>query len=165
MEGGGLGVLDLQELVEPLLLLRPGGGVRHLGGLRAGAGGINKREQGVKAHLVHQGHGVHGLRLRLPGEADDDVGGQHQAGHDALGVAHQVQVLLPGVAAVHLLQHPVVAGLEGQVQLLGHMGAAGHGVKELFRGVLGMAGHEADEIFSRNFVNVRQQVRKIVLQA
>ena len=149
VELGGHIVLDLQEPVKPLLLLRPGGRVRHGRGLGAGAGGVDEGEQGVKPHLLHQGHGVHGLRLRLAGEADDDVGGQYQPGHDPLGVVHQIQVLLPGVAAVHLFQDPVVAGLEGQVQLLGHMRACGHHVKQPGRGVLGVAGHEADEIFSR----------------
>ena len=164
MELGGHIVLDLQEPVKPLLLLRPGGRVRHGRGLGAGAGGVDEGEQGVKPHLLHQGHGVHGLRLRLAGEADDDVGGQYQPGHDPLGVVHQIQVLLPGVAAIHLFQDPVVAGLEGQVQLLGHMRACGHHVKQPGRGVLGVAGHEADEIFSRDPVDVRQQVGEVVVQ-
>ena len=154
MEPGGIGVLDLQQLVEPLLLFRPGGGVRHGGRLGAGAGGIDEGKEGVKTHLLHQGHGVHGLRLRLTGEADDDVAGQHQTGHHLFGIVDLRQVLFPGVAAVHLVQYAVIAGLEGKVELLCHMGAFGHHVKEVVGGVLGMAGHEADQVLAGDLVDV-----------
>ena len=108
----GDAVLHGTEPVKPPLLLLTGNGVVHLRRRGAGAGGKDKRKQGVEADLLHQGHRLHGLALRLTGEADDHVAGQHQLGHDPAGIGDQIQI--PGhiVGAVHGAEHPVAAGLD-----------------------------------------------------
>ena len=154
-------VLGIQEAVEPHLLLLPGGGVRHPGRRGAGPGGVNEGEEGVVADLPDEGDRVHGLRLRLPGEADDDVAGEDQVRHGRAGGPDLLQVLLPGVTPVHGLQHPAVPRLDGEVELPGHMGAPGHGLEELVPGVLGVAGHEADQVVPGDLVDLREEVGEI----
>ena len=139
-------VLHGAESVEPLLLLAAGDGIVHFGRRRTGPGREDEGEQGVEFHLPHQLHRLHGLRLRLAGEADDDIRGQHQIGHDLPGIGDQLQILGPVIGPVHGPQHPVAAGLHRQVQLVGHVPAPGHGVKQLGGGVLGLGGHEADQM-------------------
>ena len=136
------------------MLFGAGYGVVHLGGGGAGTGGEDEGEQGVETHLLHQRHRLHGLALRLTGEADDHVAGQHQLGHDPAGIGDQVQVFGHIVGAVHGAEHPVAAGLHRQVQLLGHVLAARHGVKQLIAGVLGLGGHEAEEIVSLDLIQL-----------
>ena len=85
----------------------------------------------------------------------------HDVGDQALQVPDLVQILLPGVAAVHHLQDAVVPRLEGQVEDGGHFFAPGHGLKQLVGGVLGVRGHESDEKISRNVVDGGQQVREV----
>ena len=60
------------------------------------------------------------------------------------------------------MEHPVVAGLHGKVQLLGNVGAFRHHVKEAVGGVLWMAGHKADEILPGDLVDILQQIREVV---
>ena len=108
----------------------------------------------VEPHLLHQSHGFHGLRLRLAGEADDHVAGQHQLRHDLPGVGNEFQILGLVIGPVHGPQHPVAAGLHRQVQLLGHVLAARHGVEQLIAGVLGLGGHEADQIVPLDLIQL-----------
>ena len=110
--------------------------------------GVDKGEEIGKLHLPNQGQGVLKLLVSLPGEAHDHVGSKAHVGHDASGVADQLQVLLPGVAAVHLFQHPVVAGLEGQMDKVGDVPAVGDDVEQLLAGVFGVRGHKADAVVS-----------------
>ena len=58
-------------------------------------------------------------------------------------------ILGHGVAAVHLFQQAVTAGLHRQVDMLAQMLLRGDGVDQLAAGVLGMAGHEADLVSRR----------------
>ena len=127
----------------------------------AGPGGVDESEHGVVAHLLHQGEGVHEIRLRLAGEAHDDVRGQHQVGHIPPGLSYLFQILRPVVMPVHLFQDAVGAGLEGQVDVVGAVLALCHRPKELFRGVLGVAGHEPQHIVPRYLIKLRQQVGEI----
>ena len=157
----GDAVTQLRERVKVLLLVGPGVGVRHGGGGGAHPLGVDEGEHGVVAHFFAEREGVLKLLLRLPGEAHDDVRGQHQIRHILPGQGNLVQVLLPGVAAVHGPEHPVVAGLDGQMELVGAMGALRHGAEELFRGVLGMAGHEAEDIVPRDGVHHADEIGKV----
>ena len=112
-------------------------------------------------HGLNQADGFFKFLFGFSGEAHDHVAGQHQLGHDLFGVVDLLQIGLPVIVAVHGLQHPGGAGLEGEMELLRDFGIARHGVKKLFTSVPGMAGHETDEKISRNLGNGGQQVGKI----
>ena len=83
-------VLGIAQPVKPHLLFRTGDGILHFGGGRAGPGREDEGEQGVEPHLLHQRHRLHGFGLRLAGEADDHVAGQHQLRHDLPGVGDEL---------------------------------------------------------------------------
>ena len=112
-------------------------------------------------HGLNQADGLFKFFIGLSGEANNNVAGQHQIGHDLFGVVHLLQIGLPVVVAVHGLQHPGGAGLEGEMQLLRDFGITRHGVEELLAGITRMACHEADEKIPRNLGNGGQQVGKI----
>ena len=104
-------------------------------------------------HGLNQADGLFEFLLGLSGEAHDHVAGQHQLGHDLFGVVDLLQVGFPVVMAVHGLQHPGGAGLEGEMQLLRDFGILRHGVEQLLAGITRMACHEADEKIPRNLGN------------
>ena len=68
------------------------------------------------------------LRLGFAGKADDDVGGDGDVGDDARGCALQASIVVGGVAAPHLGQHLVVAGLDRNLDVLADFGQFGDGV-------------------------------------
>ena len=158
-----VGVLHVQQPVKPALLFLAGHRVGHGGRGRAGARGEDEGEQRVELRLTHQRDRVHRLFLRLAGEADDHVRGQHEVGHHFPGVVDQLQIARAGVGPVHRTEHAVVAGLDGQVQVFRHVGAARHRVEELGRGVLGLAGHEAQPVVAGDGVDGGEQVGKIIV--
>ena len=63
--------------------------------------------------------------------------------------------------AVHGLEHPVIAALNRQMEMVGAFFAFRHGFEELFRGVLGVAGHKADDKLSGNVVHHADKVGKV----
>ena len=77
----------------------------------------------------------------------------------------QLQVFLAGIVPVHGLQYPVVAGLEGQMELLGDLRVSGDGVKELFARVLRVARHEAQPELAGKLGDTRHEVGKIDAEA
>ena len=157
----GNAVLHLQKPVKPAVFVGLGERIVHLRRRRSAPGRENKGEQRVVAHLFDEAHRILKFLLRLAGEAHDDVAGQHQIGHDGAAVLHQGQVLGAVVVAVHGLQNPVVARLEGQMELLADLGVFGDGVKELVAGVAGMGGHEAQAEFAGDLSHRRHQIGKI----
>ena len=157
----GNGVLEGHQAVEVGQLLLPGHGVVHFGGGGAHPGGVDEGEQGVEADLLQHLQRVLKLLCGLPREAHDDVGGEHDVRDEGLEIPDLFQILRPGVAAVHHLQHPVVPRLEGQVEHRGHLFAPGHGLKQLVGGVLGVGGHKADQEIPGDGVHLLQQVGKI----
>ena len=157
----GNAVLSLHQAVEVGGLLLATQRVLHLRGRSALPGGVDEGEQGVVAHFLNEGEGVLKLRGGLAGEAHDDVAGEHHVGNPLPERLHLVQVLLPGVAAVHGTQYPGVAGLEGQMDAGGHLLALGHHVKEPLGGILGVAGHEAEQKLPFDGVGLLQQGGKV----
>ena len=158
----GNGVLDGAEPVKPAVFLFFRGGILHFGGGSAGTGGENKGEQTVVVHLLDEGNGFLEFLLGFSGEAHDYVGGQHQIGHDGLGVIYFPQIGFPVIVPVHGLEHPTRSGLEGQVQLLGNLRIFCHGVEELFGSVSRMARHEANEKIAGKLGNGSQKVGKVL---
>ena len=154
-------VLSRAQPVKPGQLLLPGGRVGHLCCRGAGAGRIDKGEQGVVPDALHQFQGIFKFLVGLAGESHNDVGGQNDIGHDGAGVIHQFQILRRRIAAVHLLEDPVIARLERQMDMAGDFGILGHGIKQLFCGVLGVAGHEPQQEFAGQLGQFRQQVREV----
>ena len=114
-----------------------GVGLRHIGGLGAGALGIDKGEQLHIAHLLHQFQRLYKVCFGLAGEANDNVTGKGDAGHRFASIFDQLHVLLHRVVAVHLLQQFIGAALHRQVQVLAQLRLGGNGVDQLVAGILG----------------------------
>ena len=60
-------------------------------------------------------------RLALSGEAHDQVSAQGYSGYGFPYALHQSSIINVCVAAAHELQDVVVAGLEGEVEVLAHL--------------------------------------------
>ncbi len=63
----------------------------------------------------------------LAGEADDDVGGEGDAGHRVAHARHEVAVGGARCSPPHALEHPVRSRLHRQVDVLQIVGCVGHG--------------------------------------
>ena len=157
----GDAVLHRKQPVEPPLLLLPADRVGHLCRPGAGAAGIDERKKRIEPHPLQKRERFLKLRLGLARETHDDVGGDGEVGHHLPGVIHQLQIAPHVVAAVHGLQYPVTAALDGQMDAVADFSASCHGVEELSRGVLGMRGHKADAEISLHSVASLQELRKI----
>ena len=97
----------------------------------------------------------------LAGESDDDVG-RDGAVRDALAdVCDQVAVVLLGVAALHVFEHGIVTGLNGDFDVRHELGQFGDGVHQFFAEVVGMRGQEADALDAFDFVDQAQQAGQV----
>ena len=154
-------ILHSTESVETAVFLSLGSGIFHLGSGSTGSGGEDESEERVIAHGFDQGNGLFEFLLSLTGEAHDHIGSQHQIGHDRLGIHDLLEICFPIVMAVHSLQHPGRAGLEGKMQLLGNLGGSGHGVEELFGRISRVTGHKADLEITGDLGDQFQQISEV----
>jgi hypothetical protein len=74
----------------------------------------------------------------------------------------QAAVLGVGVAALHALQHLVVARLDGHFDVRADLGQVAHGLQDAVGHVVGVAGEEADAPEAVDFVDSAQQVGQIM---
>ena len=121
---------------------------------RALSGGIDKREQHIKAHRAQNIHGVLKVGVRFSGETYDNIRGKCRIGHLLADVAHDVEVSRLIVVAVHGFEYAIAARLQGQVELMRDMLRACHDVDQLIACVLGVAGHKAQHVFALNLVKL-----------
>ena len=70
-----------------------------------------------KAHAGHECGAGGELSLVLPGEADNDIGGDCQIGDLCACALDQLRELRCGIAAAHTLQRGIASALQGQVQV------------------------------------------------
>ena len=130
-----LGLGDLEERLEPVLLLRLGdvvveaqrGRLRPLRILEP----VKRRE----ADLAHEGQRLVEVRAGLAREAHDDVRGERQPWTCGLQRRHAAHVLGAGVPPDHALEHPVAARLHGPVHVLGEHRQVGVGLHQRRREV------------------------------
>ena len=158
-------VLHIAEPVKAAVFLLLGCRIVHFRGGCTRARGEDKGKQRVIAHVFNQADRVLEFVLRLAGETDDHVAGQNQIGHDRAAIVRQLQIFFAVIVPVHGFQHPVVAGLEGQVELLGDLGVFRNGIKEFFACVLRVARHEAQPELARQLCDLGQEVGKIDTEA
>ena len=111
----------------------------------------------VVADGVHHLHRLLEVGLRLTGEADDDVGGEGDAGDGRADPLDQAQVALGAVGAAHRLQHAGGAGLQRQVQVLADGLALGHGCDHVVAHVLRVRAGETDARDPVHRVQVAEQ--------
>ena len=112
-------------------------------GERTGPLGIIEHICGVEAHLLEEGQGVAMVLLRLGAEARDDIGGNGAVRHVTADRGDALEIPGAGVAAAHLLQHAVGAGLHGKMDVVADVGVRGHHLQHLVGDVLGVGGREA----------------------
>ena len=102
----GAALDDLDQPLHALDLLLVRDGVLELGRLGAAARREDERERAVVADLLDDLERLAEVRLGLPGEADDDVGGQRDVRHVLADQRDAVQVALARVGAAHRLEDP-----------------------------------------------------------
>ena len=111
----------------------------------------------VELHLFYERAGVHVRRLRLARKADDHVRREPDVGHELARVVDDRPIVPSLIAARHALQHSVVAGLHGQLQLATHDFAAGHHLQELELEVLRVRREETQALQARNLLRLTHQ--------
>ena len=104
--------VELDEPLHPLDLDL----VRHLVGhcrrLGAGARRVDEGEGAVVADLLDHLERLAEVRLRLAGEADDDVGPERKVGDCGAHALDEGEVALPRVGTPHRLEDPCRARLQ-----------------------------------------------------
>ena len=115
---------DINKLVKTTLNGFTRRGVVHFGGRRAFALRIDEREHLAIAHLAHKVCRRLEIFLSFAREAHDDVGRKRHVGVSRAYFAHEVAIVVGGIAAVHGLQHAIATRLNGKVQ-------SGHEVGQL----------------------------------
>ena len=82
-----------------------------------GSFGINKGKSTVILHFLYHIHRLQKIFLCLAGESDDDICRQGNLRDFSLNLPCQCQVLFFIIFAVHQLQNPAAAGLQGQMEV------------------------------------------------
>ena len=80
-----------------------------------------------------------------------------QPGMRVADLRDEVAVILLGVAAAHVLQHFVIARLDGDLDVRHDLGQRGHGVHQIVGEVVGMRGEEADALDALDLVDEAQE--------
>ena len=114
------------------------------GGGGAGAGGVGKEKGGFIGVRPQQMQCLLMLGLGLAAKADQDVGGQGDAGQGRPHAGREGVVGGPRVAAPHAAQHRVRPRLGGHVHLLAYVWVGRHHVQHGVVKVLGVGGREAN---------------------
>ena len=159
----GMALLDLVQLDDAagFFLLRHIVGKLALGdGL--GPLGIFEDVSGIEFHRFHHLHRFFELGFRFGGEADDDVGAQHHGRVEGTDLIDQVEKFFPGVGAVHHLQHPVVAGLQGEVNLLAHFRIFRDHLQQAAGEIFRMGRGEADALDAFHCAHLFEKIGKIM---
>ena len=84
------------------------------------------------------GEGELEILLRLPRKTHEDVRSEGYPGHRGADPLDQVQIVLPGVAAVHGPEDPVGAVLHRQVKVFADRRRSAHHLDQLLGEILGM---------------------------
>ena len=84
-----------------------------------------------------------------------------EAGDFLFGVADDVEVLLPGIVAVHRLEHPGAARLDREVEGFADFGIMGHRVDELTGAIPGVGGHKPHPEVAREVRDRLQKFREV----
>jgi len=100
------------------------------------------------------------ILLGLPGETHDQVRRQHDVRHSLPQPVHQCQVPFVRIAAVHLCQNAVGAGLRRQVQVMADLGQFGKAADQFVRQILRVGSHHADAADALHFVHAAQELRE-----
>src|SRR5579875_664472 len=101
------------------------------------------------------------LLFSLPREADDNVGGQGDAGYRAANVVDPLTIVADGVGSTHTPQHIVVTGLNRQVDVLAELRQPAHCIDYPVRHVFRMGCQEADALDSIDIVHRLQQIGQV----
>src|SRR5215468_661962 len=161
LEGApALGAHALRHLEDPAVAPRlhlVGDLLGHVGGGRAGTARVTEGEDVVVAHALNRRHRLFEVRLRLPREAHDEVGGQREVRHRLHQLVDELEIAGARVASVHPLEHAIGAGLERQVQVLDHLGHVADGADETRGEVVGIRGGEADALDALDLVDLLEE--------
>ena len=93
------------------------------------------------------------ILLRLTAETCYDVGSYGTIRHGLANSCDTVQIPFPGIAATHLLQHHIAAGLDRQMDMTADIVILGHHVYHLVADIFRMGSRITDTKFRTDFRN------------
>ena len=131
------------------------------GGEGAGAGAVGGDVDLVEAEVGEEVVGVLELGVGFAGEADDDVGADADLRHAGADLGDAVAEVDDGVAAAHLREEGVVAGLDGEGEGFADLGKGGHALQDAVRHVGGVGGEGADAVEAGEVVQGGHEVEEI----
>ena len=131
---------------QPLRLQSFGHLVVHVGGGRAGAGGILERVGLREADGFHQLQGFVEILVGLAGEADDHIGRKGDVGSRCTNALDRAKVIFRGVFAIHGGENAIRARLHRQMQVGHELGHFRMSDDEIIAHVARMARHVADAL-------------------
>lgn len=136
--------------------------LRHLVGHRRGrsvfAGRIFKEVGVVELDLADECHRLFEVFVRFPGKANDNIGGEADAGVHRPEFLNDAEEAIAGVAAVHELQDAVAAALERDVGAFAELGEATVGFGEVIAIPFGVRRSEADSFETIDCVHGIEQL-------
>ena len=151
-------VLKALEPLQPLKLHFVGDLERHGRGARARSVGIAEGKARHEAAAVYGLQRVLEFLFRFRREAHDEIRGKRDVGPGLSESLHNGEIAFHIVAAPHLLQHGIRAGLKRQMQSGAELRKLGEHVDGLLREVAGMRGHETDAPKTRNGRHLTQKL-------
>src|SRR5215207_883540 len=128
-----------------------------------GARRVVKRVEPVVLYLADEVERLLEVLVALARESNDDVARDRVVAPRAADRRHQVQVALPGVAAVHALERPVRAGLDRKVDPVAELLVVVHHADDIRREIAGMGRRVLDPLDTRFRRDALEKARKRVL--
>src|SRR5579859_3939840 len=117
----------------------------------------------IEANLLQQIEGVLELCLRFSTEADNHVRGEGKGRPQFAYSFNTFTVFIQSVAALHTLQHAVIASLHRNVEMLAHFREVGHTLNHAIGHMTGIRCHKADALQAIDLAQVGHQVGQVWL--
>ena len=154
--------LQIVEHVEAAAFFFVGDVIVHAaGGNGIRSGRVTCQMSDIQFQVREEAVGFHELFLCFAGESDDDVGRDGTVRDAFADLCDEVAVVLLGVSALHVVEHGIVTGLNGDFDVRHELGKVGDGVHQIVVEVVGVRGQEADALDALDFVHQAQQAGQV----
>ena len=115
----------------------------------------------VELQLFQQINRALELIVGLARKADDHIGRNRRVGNPGADLLDQAAIVVGGIAALHVAQNFVIAGLHRHFDVLADLRQLGHRVEQLVVHPIRMRGQEANTLDAVNAVDHAQQIGQI----
>ena len=122
---------------------------------------ILEHKRAVKADSLHQGQRLPVILIRLAAEPGNDVRRNDAVRKDLPDLIDPCQILLPGIFAIHLLQHRGTAGLDRKMDMLADIVVHRHHIEHVVAHIFGMRSRKTDAHRGVEQSHLLQQLREI----